>query len=87
MGLIIAPNGLSTAHGKHEFFMRLKRADMIDVGFEGDPTLLIQMFYDSMCSNEVIAKMIITSTLVFTDAKNIRLYDLQKHSYITGKKP
>lgn len=84
MGKIITPGALGVVRGgRHEFSMRWKGNGEIDLSLHGDVEVLVQMFYDLMSANEHVAKIVVTSTLIFADQKKIPLADLQKKlSYI-----
>lgn len=84
MGKILT---LGQASGRQNFGVSLAGNNGIDISFNGEPEVIVQMLYDAMNFNEHIAKTIITTVIIFADQKRIPLDELQKkHSYIPDGK-
>lgn len=92
MGKIIELDGFSgqiggAPIGENRFSVSLKADKNIDLAFNGDPAVIIEMLYQVMGAGyEHVTKSMITAVLIFADQKKIPLDQLVKHSYIqTGK--
>lgn len=84
MGRIIEPTDFKGRIGNNDqqkFSIELKDGKNIDLIFNGDHTLLIQMLYDVMQAHPVIASTLITAILIFADQKKISIEELRKHSF------
>lgn len=73
------------AYGVNEFGVKAVGGKGIKLEFIGDPAIIIQMLYQSSESYEHVAKTLITTVLIFAEAKGIPLEDLEKHAYPRNK--